>query len=67
MGSNAKQETFANFIKFCKIVLRYADVIIMQKIRCKALWGRYADKHSKQNGIFTGASSRKQTFCIERR
>ena len=49
------------------IALRYADVIIIQKIRCKALWDRYADKHSKQNGIFTGASSRKQTLYIERR
>ena len=35
------------------IALRYADVILMQKIRRKALWDRYADKHSKQNGIFT--------------
>ena len=47
------------------IALRYADVIIMQKIRCKALWDRYGDKYSKQNGIFTGASSRKQTLYIE--
>ena len=37
----------------------------MQKIRRKALWDRYADNHSKQNGVFAGGRSRKHSILKE--
>ena len=47
------------------IALRYAGAIIMQKIRRKALWDRYADRHSKQNCVFTGAAAENKHYILK--
>ena len=37
----------------------------MQKIRRKALWDRYADRHSKQNCVFTGAAAENKHYILK--